>query len=348
MLDKIRNRVIAPDTTLIQAMKAMDAAGVKILFVFEGEKFLGIFTIGDIQRAVIAGHPLSAPVSLVLDKDKVYAYTFDEDDSIRDKMRRLRAECMPVLDGNGYLVDVLFWKDVFPSPIPKKRAPVGIPVVIMAGGEGVRLRPLTNVIPKPLVPIGEKTVLEEIMDRFISAGCSEFFVSLGYKADMIKYYMSSKDYSVRYFKEEKPLGTIGGVSLLKGMVDTPFFVSNCDNLIDQDLREVYDYHVNNGNDITIVAAVKSLRIPYGVIHTAENGIMTSLEEKPEHTFMINTGVYILQPELIDEIPEGEFFHITDLIAKVRSRGGKVGCFPVSDKAWTDIGDWDEYIKLVRK
>ena len=143
------------------------------------------------------------------------------------------------------------------------------------------------------------------------------------------------------------MGTIGSVSLLKGKIDTPFFVTNCDILIDQDYHDVYEYHHNNNNDLTIVAAVKSIKIPYGVIETGEDGLMIGLHEKPEHTFMINTGVYILQPELIYEIPEGEFFHITHLMEKVKIRGGRVGCFPVSEHAWKDMGDWNEYLKLIR-
>ena len=149
-----------------------------------------------------------------------------------------------------------------------------------------------------------------------------------------------------FFEEDKPLGTIGSVTLLKGKVDTPFFVSNCDIVIDQDYRDVYDYHKENRNDLTIVTAVKSLRIPYGVIETGENGLMTALKEKPELTYMINTGVYILNPECIDEIPQGEFFHITQLMEKIKARCGRVGCFPVSEHAWKDMGEWAEYLKII--
>ena len=119
-----------------------------------------------------------------------------------------------------------------------------------------------------------------------------------------------------------------------------------DIVIDQDYRDVYDYHKENGNDITLVTAVKTTRIPYGVIETGENGLMLGLTEKPENTFMFNTGVYILNPALIDEIPEGQMFHITELMEKVKARGGRVGCFPVSDQAWHDMGEWPEYLKMI--
>ena len=121
---------------------------------------------------------------------------------------------------------------------------------------------------------------------------------------------------------------------------------HCDILIDQDYRDVYEYHQTNNNDITIVTAVKSFKIPYGVIETGADGLMTALKEKPEQTYMINTGVYIINPNLIDEIPEGKFFHITDLMEKTVSKGGRVGCFPVSENAWKDMGEWNDYLKMI--
>ena len=169
-----------------------------------------------------------------------------------------------------------------------------------------------------------------------------------FKSDMLRFYLDQSEhkYDIDFFEEEKPLGTIGSVALLKGTINTPFFVSNCDIVIDQDMRDVFDYHCQNNNDLTIVTAVKSFQIPYGVIETGENGLMTALKEKPELTYMINTGVYILNSECIDEIPQGEFFHITQLMEKIKARGGRVGCFPVSEHAWKDMGEWSEYLKMI--
>lgn len=348
ILEKIKDRVISPQTTLIESMKLMDCLGKKLLFVFEAESFLGILTIGDIQRAIIKGVSLSAESKSVLDYNKIYASIHDSKEQIKEKMSRLRAECMPVMDDSGEMLDVIFWKDWFLKAESEKRGKIDLPVVIMAGGKGTRLKPITNVIPKPLIPIGDKTILEEIMNQFENIGCTQFYMSVNYKSDMMRFYLDQLDhkYSIEFFEETKPLGTIGSVSLLKGKINSPFFVSNCDIIIDQDYRDVYDYHKSNDNDITIVTAVKSIRIPYGVIDTGDNGLMTGLREKPEITYMINTGVYLLNPCLINEIPEGEFFHITDLMEKVKSRGGRVGCFPVSEGSWRDMGEWSEYLKMI--
>ena len=344
----ISSITISPSTTLLAALKTMDERKVKTLFVFEGCHFEGLFTLGDIQRAIIKNIGLDKEVGSILDRHKIYGYKIETEDAIREKMRSIRAEVMPILDDNGVIVDIWFWDDLFNEQEPNNRPKIDLPVIIMAGGKGTRLKPITNVIPKPLVPIGDKTILEVIMDQFESIGCHKFYMSVNYKADMLKYYLGQLNhrYDIEFFMEDKPLGTIGSVSLLKGKITTPFFVSNCDSINEQDYRDVWDYHVNNRNDMTIVTMVKSFKIPYGVIETGKDGLMTALREKPEQTYQVNTGVYILNPELIEEIPQGQFFHITHLMEKVQTRGGRVGCFPVSEHSWKDMGEWSEYLKMI--
>ena len=347
-MDEINNRIISPLTSLLDTMKLMDEIMVKTLFVLDNGHFEGIVTLGDIQRAIIKNISLKEPVGHILDKNKIYGYVSEGAEIIKDKMQRMRAELMPILDEKGELVDVWLWSDLFKKTGLKQHEKINIPVVIMAGGKGTRLKPITNVIPKPLVPIGDKTILETIMDQFEDIGCHHFYMSVNYKADMMKYYLDQLEhkYDIEFFQEDKPLGTIGSVSLLKNKIATPFFVSNCDIIIDQDYREVYDYHIKNENDLTIVTAVKSMTIPYGVVETGNNGIMTGLKEKPVETYMINAGVYILNPELIGLIPQGEFYHITHLMEKIKSEGGRIGCFPVSEHSWHDMGEWNEYLKII--
>ena len=348
ILAKIQNRAIQSTMTVLQSLKKMDEVKVKMLFVFDGEQFLSILTIGDIQRAIIKGIDMNEPITVILDTRKKFAAPDESKESIREKMLSLRAECMPVVDAAGNLVEVYSWTEMFKHSEADHREKINLPVVIMAGGKGTRLKPITNVIPKPLIPVGEKTILEVIMDQFESIGCKKFYMSVNYKADMMEYYLSQLDhpYDIEFFMEDKPLGTIGSVSLLKGKINTPFFVSNCDSINDQDYRDVYNYHLQNKNDLTIVTMVKSFRIPYGVIETGENGLMTELREKPEINYQVNTGAYILNPGCIDEIPEGEFFHITHLMEKIKARGGRVGCYPVSEGSWHDMGEWPEYLRMI--
>lgn len=347
--NKIGRMIIPPSISLISALKKMDEEHTKMLFVFSGIHFESILTIGDIQRSIIKGVPLTQSIESIIGKDKIYVHKGTPEDEVKRIMVRERCQYMPVVDDNNEMIDVLLWDEFFNMPQDYEREKINLPVVIMAGGKGTRLKPITNVIPKPLVPVGDKTILEVIMDQFESIGCHKFYMSVNYKADMMKYYLSQLDhkYDIEFFMEDKPLGTIGSVSLLKGRITTPFFVSNCDSINEQDYRDVYDYHINNHNDMTVVTLVKSFKIPYGVIETGEDGLMVDLKEKPEHTYMVNSGVYILNPELIDEIPEGELFHITHLMEKVKSRGGRVGCFPVSEESWHDMGEWPEYLKMIK-
>ena len=348
--DKIVSRIVNPSKTIIQTMKLMDESRIKSLLVFNEGKFVGIVTNGDLQRAIIAKVPFDTPISKLLDNEtKLYAHVGDDLENIKALMIEMRAEFMPILDRKEELADVVFWDDIFPeATIEYHRKKIDLPVVIMAGGKGTRLKPITNVVPKPLVPVGEKTILEVIMDQFENIGCHKFYMSVNYKADMMKYYLSQlpHQYDIEFFQEEKPLGTIGSVSLLKGKINTPFFVSNCDSINEQDYRDVYDYHVKNRNELTIVTMVRHFKIPYGVIETGEDGLLKTISEKPELTYQVNTGVYILNPNCIDEIPEGEFFHITHLMEKIKARGGRVGCFPVSEKSWKDMGEWPEYLKMI--
>ena len=306
MNKRIASLSIESKETLLSVIHKMDSTTHRLLIVMEGGLYKGLVSIGDIQRAIIKGIALDSQVGQILRQKLTVASVPDDKEAIKEVMREKMIEFMPVIDDEGNVADIIFWKDLFEGELDGNRAKIDLPVVIMAGGKGTRLKPITNVIPKPLVPVGDKTILEVIMDQFEGIGCHKFYMSVNYKADMMKYYLSQLDhkYDIEFFMEDKPLGTIGSVSLLKGKITTPFFVSNCDSINEQDYRDVYDYHVQNHNDMTIVTMVKSFKIPYGVIETGEDGIMTALKEKPEQTYQVNTGVYILNPELIDEIPEG--------------------------------------------
>lgn len=322
----------------------------KLLLVYDKDIFLGIISIGDIQRAIINKIDLSEPIKKILRTNFRCATENQSKDAIKKMMFQYRMEFMPVLNSEGDLVDVIFWEDIISDKKHQCDTPFDLPIVIMAGGQGSRLRPLTNVLPKPLIPIGDKTMLEDIMDRFVACGSNRFYLSVNYKADFIKNYfaqLSSPSYNIEFFQEDKPLGTAGSLKLLKDKINSTFFVSNCDIIIDEDYSHILQYHRENKNDITLVTAIKNYSIPYGIIYTSENGLLSELKEKPNLSFQINTGLYILEPSVIDCIPDGEFFHITHLMEKIISNGGRVGCFPVSEKSWTDIGDWKEYQKMLK-
>lgn len=344
----IEKRSIQVSKSILESLKLMDSSKTKLLFVFDENRFVGLLTIGDVQRAILKDVDLTAQISSILSKNKVYASIDEPVEVIKEKISKMRAECMPVLDEKGNLVKVYSWHDLFGNKAQTEYPSLNIPVVIMAGGMGSRLAPLTNIYPKPLIPIGEKTIVESIMDKFINYNCHDFYMSVNYKADTIKNYfdfINNPEYNVSYFQEDKPMGTAGSLRLLKDKINSTFFVSNCDILIEEDYANILEYHRSNKNELTVVAAVKTISIPYGTIITGENGLLESIEEKPTLSFKINTGLYILEPSLLNDIPD-EFFHITHLMEKLKAQGRRVGVYPISQNDWKDMGDWKEYLKLI--
>lgn len=352
MRQKYKHIIVDKTDTIFSVLKKMDVSRRKLMIVMDDRHFVSLISIGDIQRAIIKGIDLQTQIINILREEVFFATTKDDLNQIKERMRNRRNELMPVVAPTGELANVIFWEDLFTDKIieyPRKK--FDLPAVIMAGGVGTRLRPLTNILPKPLIPVNEKTILEDIMDRFVNYGSFNFYLSLNYKADFIKYYLESlknKNYKVSYFYEEKPLGTIGSLFLLKEKINTTFFVSNCDILIEQDYSEILQYHIKNKNEITIVAAVKHYDIPYGTLTSKENGLLESLKEKPEIIYKINTGFYIFEPQILDEIPENQLYHFTFLIEKLQKQGRRVGVFPVTENSWIDIGNWTEYLKLIQK
>lgn len=349
--NKVDRIKVSRNVSILECLKKMDQEDSKLLLVCEDELFIGLLSIGDIQRAIIKGISLELPVHGIMRANVTLAYDWEEKDSIKKRMLALRTEFMPVISQDNHLIDVYFWSDLFPDKEINNEDKLKVPVVIMAGGKGTRLSPITNIIPKALIPIGDKPIVQVIMDKFHELGVTEFLMSVNYKHEMIEFYfngLKEKKYSVAYFQEDKPLGTAGSMHLLKSKINQTFFVSNCDIIVKQDYREVYQYHKTHKNDLTIVAALRHWRIPYGTIESGVDGKLLGIKEKPELTYMINTGMYVLEPHLLDEIPEDTFFHITDLIGKAREKGYTIGVFPVSEGAWLDIGEWKEYNSTIKK
>ena len=344
-----RNRAISSTATLLDAFKLMDHLDKKLLIILDNGSVKGLLSSGDIQRAIIKGVELKEPILVATRASIRYAKEDDSESEIKRMMLDFRMEMCPVINEEGTLVRLLFWEDIFGEheSIPKK--PFNIPVVIMAGGLGTRMKPLTNVIPKPLIPFNEKTMVEEIINRFQDHGCTNFILSVNYKAELIKYYLGEAKLGVNlsYIVEDKPLGTAGSLSLLAENMSQTFFVTNCDILINQDYAEILAFHKKNNHLITVISSVRSYDIPYGTIETGENGQLLKMVEKPEVSFMINTGMYIVESEVLRHIPKDSFMHITTLIEKVNTDSARVGVFPVSEKSWVDIGNWDEYLGNIR-
>jgi len=332
---------------ILSALKKMDQLGIKLLIVNDNGSFKSLLSIGDIQRAIVRGVKLQEKIGGILREKVTVCYEYQSEEDIRQSMIHHRAEFMPVLNEEKGISRIVFWNDIIQDRSIHEMSGIDLPVVIMAGGRGTRLKPLTNIIPKPLIPIGEKSIIEMIFDSFKKFGMREFHLIVNYKAAMIENYISEiedRDYHVNIVKEDAEYGTGGSLSMLKGVIDRTFFMTNCDTLLDQDFSEVYNFHKENNNELTIIGALKHYDIPYGKLEFHNGGQLLEITEKPELTLTVNSGTYILEPHLLNEIPEKEFFHITELITKISKRNGNVGVFPVSEMSWLDIGEWKEFKK----
>lgn len=344
--------IINENSSVKNALEQMDNSATKLLIVANSHnEYVSLLSIGDIQRHLIKNQDFDSNLTTLLRKNVTVANQTTSRDEIKTLMHKFRTEFMPILNEENELVDVMFWEELFEDKQNIQGKNIDCPVIIMAGGKGTRLQPITHIIPKPLVPVGDKPIIQRIMDQFIDAGCTKFTVSTGYKANMLKSYFKDVErqkYDISYYSEDKPMGTAGSLSLIKDQIDSTFFVSNCDIIIEQNYSDIYKYHKSNKNELTAVAFVKNMQIPYGTFEVGENGILNSLIEKPSFTFLVNAGMYILEPHLLEEIPENSFFHITHLMQNIIKRNGKVGVFPISEGSWLDIGQWKEYQKTLKK
>jgi dTDP-glucose pyrophosphorylase len=342
--------LITIDSTIRQAMKGLDKALEKCLLVVDdNQNLLGTLTDGDLRRSILNGANVSETIEKYYFRDPITLYkgNYTIEDATR-LLREKKIEIIPILDKTKKIVDYLTWANI-KGENKNKKIMDDISVVIMAGGKGSRMEPFTSVLPKPLIPINEKTIIEHIIERFTDMGCSDFHLTVNYKSKILKAYFEElkPHYSVSFISEDKPLGTAGSLQYLNGKFDKSFFVTNCDILIKSDYLNLHDFHNSGGYDLTLVASSKEYVIPYGTCELNSRGYLSHINEKPIFNFLINTGLYILNPDVLNIIPKNKFYHITDLIKDLKKSGKKVGVFPIDDDAWIDIGQWEEYKKVMK-
>lgn len=342
--------LIFPESTVVEALQKIDANAKGILFVADkNRKLLGVITDGDIRRWLIKTGELQGTVDHIMNKDPKVIYR-KEISSAVEFMIKHAITALPVVNSKGIISDIIFREATEIKHIEPSRGLAEVPVVIMAGGKGTRLYPYTKILPKPLIPIGDIPIMERIIDKFCDFGVKNFYATVNYRKSMIKSYFSETlmDCEIHYVEEDKPLGTAGSLGLIEDGFEQPFIVTNCDILIHADYEDIYRYHKESGNELTIVTALKNIVVPYGVIHSSENGAIRSMEEKPKLSYFVNTGMYILNPTLLEEIPKDTFFHMTDLADKLLAEGRKVGMYPISEDSFLDMGEFEEMHRMEEK
>ena len=341
-MDEIIKKYIgSSDLKVSEAMQLIDINHCGVLFIADDNgMLLGSVSDGDIRRFLLSGGNLCDPVLLAINKFPKTAKTYDDAKSVYH-IKYYAA--VPIVDDAGCIKDIYVGKTSFDKP----RKSLHIPVVINAGGKGTRLDPFTKVLPKPLIPVGEIPIIEHIMREYQSYDCNEFHIIVNYKRDLMKAYFADNEnhYNITWYDEDKPLGTGGGLSLLRGMFKDSFFFANCDALLTANYESMLKFHKDNGNMITMVCAYKNINIPYGVVEMGINGTIENMKEKPSVSFLTNTGIYIVEPEVIDDMEDGVAIGFPDIVEQQRQKGKKVAVFPVSENDWMDMGQLPELEKM---
>ena len=344
----MKNLLIQPNSNIKNALKQLSETGEKCLVVVDKKnKLLGTLSDGDVRKAILNGK---------INEDKINEYYQKRPTFLREENYSLsqakniflkkRIDVIPIIERSKKVVDVITFENIF-----KKNTSSNIyskTIVIMAGGRGTRLEPFTNVLPKPLVPINEKPVIEHIIEKFVENKVSKFFITLNYKSKILKaYFQETKPkFKLSFIDEPKPLGTAGGLSLLGSKLKKPFIVTNCDTIIDVNFDDLINFHITNSNDVTLVVSSKEHIIPYGTCKLTKKGYLQKIIEKPKFDFFVNVGMYVLNPNLIKLIPKSKTFDMTDFIQLLKTKKKQIGVYPIDDGSWIDVGQWSEYHKAV--
>ncbi len=332
---------VTPRQSIRETLQVIDEGSLQIaLVVDDRDQLQGVVTDGDIRRGLLEDLKLDAPITSVMNEDPLTAHPQDGRQGLVDTMRARRIHQIPVVDHEGYVVGVEILDDLLePEARPNS-------VVLMAGGLGTRLRPLTEDCPKPLLEVGNKPILETILEGFIAHGFHRFYLSVNYKAGMIEDYFgdgSDWDVDITYIHEEERLGTAGPLSLLPERPDETIIVMNGDLLTKLNFAYLMDFHREHGAAATMCVREHETQVPYGVIET-DDQYMQAIEEKPTERYFVNAGIYMLEPETLDYVPENQFFDMPDLFERILEKGKEATVFPVREY-WQDVGRKEDFHRV---
>jgi dTDP-glucose pyrophosphorylase len=335
------NNIILNNSSILDAMKTINKLEGKetmTLFVINQNKImLGTLTDGDIRRGLLAGKNIDECIESFMNKNfnylKINNYKLED----IDKLRQLKIDLVPVLNSNNEIIKIV--------SLYEKKSIIPVDAFIMAGGEGKRLRPLTDQIPKPMLKVGDKPIIEHNIDRLKSYGIDNICISVNYLAHKIQTYFSdgsNRELSITYVKEPFPLGTIGSLALNEKFLQDTILVMNSDLLTDIDFEDFYRSFIKSNADMAVAGVPYKVNIPYAVMELKEEQII-SFKEKPTYVFYSNAGIYLIKKEHISKIPKNIFYNATDLMENIINQGLSLIYYPIHGY-WLDIGQHEEYKK----
>jgi dTDP-glucose pyrophosphorylase/predicted transcriptional regulator len=332
-MNRWKDVLISPDTTIMKAIEIIDAGSLQIaLVVDDSNKLIGTVSDGDVRRAILRGTSLNRPVSEIMFTEPTVASSKESRDEIMTTMRMKQLRQIPLVDKDGCVVGLDLWDDLINL---QERENI---VVLMAGGLGTRLGELTRDCPKPLLRVGNKPVLETILENCIEYGFKRFYISVNYKADMFKEYFgdgSRWGVEIRYIEEKKRLGTAGALGLLPEVLTLPLLVMNADVLTKINFKHLLEFHEENKTVATMCVREYEFQVPFGVVEL-ENHRLKSILEKPVHQFFVNAGIYVLNQEAVSMVPHNDYFDMTTLFDRLLHQHLETAAFPIHEY-WLDIG-----------
>lgn len=332
--------LVTPKTSILEVIKIIDDSSAGIALVVDAEDhLLGTITDGDIRRAILRGEQLTEPAGSIMNEQPTVARVNDEQEVILTSMKQRDLKQIPILNDDGCVVYMETLSEMI--KLTKRENWV----VLMAGGLGKRLYPLTNDCPKPLLKVGDKPILETIIQNFIDYGFSRFYISVNYKAEMIEDYFgdgSQWGVEIRYLREKEQLGTAGALSLLPEVPTNPLVIMNGDLLTKVNFAHLLDFHKEYQADATMCVRDYKFQVPYGVVQLDKHRL-TGIVEKPVQQFFVSAGVYVLEPEVLHIIPQNKYFDMPTLFDNLISTNKETAVFPVREY-WLDIGRMGDFEK----
>ncbi len=330
--------VIKEKSTIREALAIIDSGALKIaLVVNNDEKLIGTISDGDIRRSILNGFSIDEKVELIVNRNPIVCNINNSKEEILNKAVSKKVYQIPVIDENRTILGIEIIDDLLHQKKYDNK------VVLMVGGLGSRLRPLTDDIPKPLLKIGNKPILQTIVENFVKHGFTNFLFSVNYKAHMIENYFgdgSKFGINIEYIHETKRMGTAGSLSFMRKKLREPFFVMNGDLLNNINFEHMLHYHQQNLSNATMGVKEYYYQVPYGVVNI-NNYKISGLEEKPTYKFFVNAGVYLFSPETLDYVPENEYFDMPTLFEKLINQNKDALSFPIREY-WLDIGKKEEF------
>lgn len=336
-----RKLLVEPGLSLVDAVKRLDEGAKRILIVVDKhDRLIGTVTDGDIRRALIRQTELTAPISEIMNTNPKSATHAWSRLRLLSFMERTDLLQLPIVDEKNKVIGVTFLYELLKKPR------IDNPVCLMAGGFGTRLKPLTDSCPKPMLTVGDKPILEIILERFIEAGFWRFYISTHYMANTIKGYFgngSDRDVEINYLDEKEPLGTGGALSLLpKEEINAPLILMNGDLLTNLDFLSLLSHHELSQSKLTMCLREYEQQVPFGVVNT-QKGEVKSIVEKPVNRYHVNAGIYVMEPSVIAGLEKSQYVDMPDVVNRLLKQKASIGYYEVSED-WLDIGRLDDFKK----